>query len=232
MCDVAVLKFLSSVNEKTDIKSIVWGLDYLTEMTKNRLDISLRNHSEVGWYGIGYRRRKDTIRVSVIDGPQLAVGGRTVIEGLRRSSHSAASINPDTGQVTPHIVPSIAITTEHDRPRTPPTMDGPAPSFNKSKIDEIRSSLIKETTNNSSPPTRRQSVIDRPNMVMGGANVDQPMRRSFFDSRPITNPSSFIPPPVPKTSVTGRPIIQPIAEEEDIQVERELPRRGLAPPFS
>jgi hypothetical protein len=34
MCDVAVLKFLSSVNEKTDIKSIVWGLDYLTEMTK------------------------------------------------------------------------------------------------------------------------------------------------------------------------------------------------------
>lgn len=34
MCDVAILKFLSCVNEKTHIKSVVWGLDYLAEMTK------------------------------------------------------------------------------------------------------------------------------------------------------------------------------------------------------
>ena len=34
MCDVAILKFLSTVNDKTDIRSIVWALDYLAEMTK------------------------------------------------------------------------------------------------------------------------------------------------------------------------------------------------------
>lgn len=34
ICDVAILKFLSTVTDKTDIRSIVWALDYLAEMTK------------------------------------------------------------------------------------------------------------------------------------------------------------------------------------------------------
>ena len=34
MCDVAILKFLSTVTENTDVRSIVWALDYLAEVTK------------------------------------------------------------------------------------------------------------------------------------------------------------------------------------------------------
>ena len=34
MCDVSILKFLSTVTDKTNIHSVLWALDYLAEMTK------------------------------------------------------------------------------------------------------------------------------------------------------------------------------------------------------
>ena len=38
MCDISILKFLSTVTEKTNIHSVVWALDYLAEMTKRLIE--------------------------------------------------------------------------------------------------------------------------------------------------------------------------------------------------
>ena len=48
MCDISILKFLSTVTEKTNIHSVVWALDYLAEMTKRLIERELERERERG----------------------------------------------------------------------------------------------------------------------------------------------------------------------------------------
>ena len=201
------------------------------------MDLSIRTKSESGWYGVTFRKRKDTIRRSVIDVPQLAVDGKVVI-GLGPTS----SINPETGQslVAPSSpisiqgassVPSIAITPESqftleldktvqaaaasNVPSIPSVSDPPSSSKLERQSDVPRSRV------ESTGPQRRYSTASRPvlsPLADNSASTTGPQRRSSVGSRPggIVASGRF---PPRKSSMTMAPFnysagIESIAEEE------------------
>ena len=60
-CDIAVLRFLSTVNEHTSTRSVVWALDYLHNLL-NSLITSLNSMNSFGWYAApSIRIKKGTI---------------------------------------------------------------------------------------------------------------------------------------------------------------------------
>ena len=219
-----------------------------------RLEISLRTQSEVGWAGIGYRRRKDTIRRSVIDIPQLAVDGRPVVVGLGGLPQSSSSptgpsslINPETGQPTHMpLVPMIAIS-------VPPTQQEEAcqqkqvelekngGTFNESdtkiempsaaannkpgltfKLDKIKQDLTADKPK-TTPPSRRQSTVDKPQILQQESSWGPQQRRNSTGSRPQGNwaPSTFVKRKTSINTALARPTVSSIVEEEDIKSDSE-----------
>ncbi len=58
--DVAVLQFLSTVNEHTDVRAIIWALDYMKNLISS-LIASMNSLNSFGWYGAPHIRiRKGT----------------------------------------------------------------------------------------------------------------------------------------------------------------------------
>ena len=204
------------------------------------LEISLRTQSEIGWCGITFRKRKDTVsRRSVIELPQLAVDGRPLVVGLSdvtlpSQTGPIPGINPETGQQThTPIIPSIAVShheeqvaqfqLELEETTTTTPLQVPAHSPTSSvkgatggtppdKINAIRKSIV-ETP--SEVPTRRHSVT-----------TGHPSREEILRNRsgsagtrpPGPRPSS----PKRKTSMTAfiTPFIEPISEESPEREKR------------
>lgn len=203
-----------------------------------RLEISLRTQSEIGWCGITFRKRKDTVsRRSVIELPQLAVDGRPLVVGLSDvtlppQTGPIPGINPETGQQT-HlpIIPSIAVShheeqidqfqLELEETTTPLQLPNHSPTSSikgatgtsTDKIDTIRSIGIVDTP--SEVPTRRHSVTtSHPSREEIARN-----RSGSAGSRPPGPRSSS---PKRKTSVTVSvtPFVEPISEESPEREKR------------
>ena len=229
MCDVSVLRFLSSVTEKTDPRSIVWALDYLTEMTQ-RLDLSLRAQSEMGWCGIRFRKRKDTIRRSVIEAPKLALDGRPLVIGIGAPQvpmPGAPILGPDTEWPNPSPIPSILLSEDEGEPSPPQTGRRRRTSRDESSsvvlpypnlpIFDATDGDQQQKSSREQPQRRRSSVTAPPNIVA----PELPQRRSSTGSNPFLSSG---PPPVRKTSA-ARPsspltVIETIVEEEPCEAPR------------
>lgn len=69
-CDIAVLKFLSTVTEHTSIRAVTWALDYLQNLL-NSLISSLNSLHSFGWYGAPSMRIKKgtTLSLPIPSGP-------------------------------------------------------------------------------------------------------------------------------------------------------------------
>ena len=219
MCDVAILRFLSSVTDKTNPDSIVWALDYLTEMTKH-LEASLRAQSETGWCGIRFRKRKDTIRRSVIEAPKLALDGRPLVVGFgapQSPTPGAPILGPD-GESPFSRIPSILLSED-----TGSNSPSPVMRTRRSSRDEttnappffppgqMTSQPRQRRSSRDETPRRRSSVTAPPSV----AGLEVPQRRSSTG----TNPFALSGPPSSRKSSVVRsgsplPMIGTIVEEE------------------
>lgn len=103
--DVAVLQFLSSVSDKTEIHSIVWALDYMKNLLSSLIS-SMNTLNSFGWYGSPHIRiRKGTIRSLHPLPPMFNTPPQVVVVG---SPSRSPSISPErdfrdpvTGQRSP-----------------------------------------------------------------------------------------------------------------------------------
>ena len=69
-CDIAVLKFLSTVTEHTSIRAVTWALDYLQNLLNSMIS-SLNSLHSFGWYGAPSMRIKKgtTLSLPIPTGP-------------------------------------------------------------------------------------------------------------------------------------------------------------------
>lgn len=119
LLDVAVLHFLSTINEHTDVYAIIWSLDYMKNLLSS-LITSMNSLNSFGWYGAPHIRiRKGTAmgRRSIsypLQPPVFAVPPPVVVVGTPPTSpgasaeHTASTLDqamelrdPVTGQRSP-----------------------------------------------------------------------------------------------------------------------------------
>ena len=62
-CDVAVLRFLSRVNENTKPQAVLWAVEYMSDLLHS-LTSSIAGHASSGWYGAPSTRQKKTVSVN------------------------------------------------------------------------------------------------------------------------------------------------------------------------
>ena len=231
MCDVAILRFLSSVTDKTYPDSIVWALDYLTEMTKH-LEASLRAQSEIGWCGIRFRKRKDTIRRSVIEAPKLALDGRPLVVGFgapQSPTPGAPILGPD-GDFPISRIPSILLSEDGS--------DSPSPVMRarRSSRDEtsnvppffppVQVNQPRQRRSSRDETPRRRSSVTAPQSI---SILEVPQRRSSTGTNPF---ASSGPPSSRKSSVVRScsPIpIGTIVEEESSNRPNDLSLKAAQP---
>lgn len=115
-CDIAVLKFLSTVNEHTSARSVIWALDYLQNLL-NSLITSLNSMSSFGWYAApSIRIKKGTILTRrSVHGPPNPPLPPVVVHSPDHPSHNFSmeyppSVldlipDPETGQRNPSPSP-------------------------------------------------------------------------------------------------------------------------------
>ena len=103
-CDIAVLRFLSSVSEHTDSQSVVWALDYLTNLL-NSLISSLNSLSSYGWYGappVRIKKGTTVTRHSATCPPPGYAPPPVVVVGTPPPEENDTEPDPETGQHSPH----------------------------------------------------------------------------------------------------------------------------------
>lgn len=109
LLDVAVLQFLSSVNEHTDVYAVVWALDYMKNLLF-ALITSMNSLNSFGWYGAPHIRiRKGT-----------AMGRRSVTVPLQ-----APIINPSLPLVVVGTPPTSPFVSPERAPIPAPAPAGP-----------------------------------------------------------------------------------------------------------
>ena len=221
----------------------------------SRIGDSLRTHSESGWYGLSFHKRKSTIRNSSTEVPKLALDGQLLVIGVGLSE---PVVSPETGQGQSNVLPSIAISEHgsntfrsfdsissirsgvsevslhvdlsHAEDRT-----SPVPSLPELRIFGTHSPVghsLEEMQVGAKK--RRHSVASKPPVIQSYLpTMDMSTRRSSFDSKtpPITNPIY----PKRKTSIVEpvKAIIESIVEErqeEQLANSHASPHRtGLSP---
>ena len=150
-CDIAVLRFLSTVTEHTSRESVIWALEYLHNLLDS-LHASLSQLNSFGWYGAPpLRTRKGTAmgpgRQSITYPPSAAAllsafgAPPVVVVGTPPSSPShtlsttpspePSFLDPETGQLSP-LNSLSRYSGSHSSPRKMgrgPTHGGSVPAF-------------------------------------------------------------------------------------------------------
>jgi hypothetical protein len=95
LLDIAVLQFLSTVNEHTDVDAILWALDYMKNLLGSLIS-SMNSLNSFGWYGAPHMRiRKGTavrkssylLQPPFLNPPPLVVVGTPPISPNRSPEH-------------------------------------------------------------------------------------------------------------------------------------------------
>ena len=108
-CDIAVLRFLSSVSEHTHSLAVVWALDYLTNLL-NSLITSLNSLSAHGWYGappVRIKKGTTVTRHSATCPPPGFVPPPVVVVGTPPPEEGDVELDPETGQPSPRLSPDL-----------------------------------------------------------------------------------------------------------------------------
>lgn len=160
-CDVAVLRFLSTVTEHTSRESVIWALEYLHNLLDS-LHASLSKLNSYGWYGAPpLRTRKGTAmgRQSITYAPTAAQ--------LQSMTSGVFSAPPVVIVGTPPISPSHTLST------TP----SPEPSFGQYSASFL------------DPETGQVSPLN--SLSHGAASVSSPGKRGRGSFPPTTSDSPF-----------------------------------------
>ena len=151
-----------------------------------RIGDSLRKHSESGWYGLSFHKRKSTIRNSSTEVPQLALDGQLIVISVGPSD----PVTTETVRLN-NVVPSIAVSDHEDMSTVQRrSMDGTSLRSDLSEVS-LQLDMTEESRISPVPTLHEIRTFDSPSPVRCSIEeMEKGAKRRRHSS--VTKPPSFI----------------------------------------